>query len=90
VYKAGFIYHKAGIFLTDIVANTQKQQSLILRVDDEKQSRLMNAVDRINKKHGDHTVRPLAMGFDQKWNMKQARLSPRYTIRLDEVLRVRA
>lgn len=90
VYKPGFIYHKAGIFLTDIVPDTEKQQSLLVRVDDERDARLMSAVDRINKKHGRHTVRPLAMGFDQKWKMKQARLSPRYTTRLDEVLRVRA
>jgi DNA polymerase V len=50
----------------------------------------MEAVDRINQKHGRHTVRPLAMEHDRAWKMKRGRLSGRYTTRLDEVLRVKA
>ena len=90
VYKAGFIYHKAGIFLTDIVPAAEQQQSLLAQVESERQGRLMEAVDRINKKHGRHTIRPLAMGFDHSWQMKQSRLTGRYTTRLDAVLRVTA
>jgi DNA polymerase V len=88
VYKHGFIYHKSGVFLTDIVPDTEKQRHLVLRPDDERNSRLMDAVDRINRKHGRHTVRPLAVGFDHSWEMKQARLSPRYTTRVNEVLKM--
>ncbi|HEY0100131.1 MAG TPA: DUF4113 domain-containing protein, partial [Pyrinomonadaceae bacterium] len=90
VYKPGFVYQKAGVFLTDIVADTQRQQSLVLRMDDERRLRLMEAVDRINRKHGRHTVRPLAMGNACAWEMRRTQLSGRYTTRLDEVLRVRA
>jgi len=49
----------------------------------------MDAVDRINRKYGRNTIRPLAVGFAHEWRMKQQRLSPRYTTRLDEVLRVK-
>ncbi len=52
--------------------------------------RLMEAVDGIDRKHGKHTVRTLAMGFGQKWQMKRTRLSQRYTTRWDELLNVRA
>jgi DNA polymerase V len=90
VYKPGFVYHKAGVFLTDIVPDAGKQWSFLERADDERQARLMDAVDRVNGKYGRHTVRPLSVGFDHKWKMKQARVSPRYTTRLDEVLRVKA
>ena len=48
------------------------------------------AVDRINRKHGRHTVRPLAMGNDRTWEMRRGRVSGRYTTRLDEVFRVKA
>jgi DNA polymerase V len=89
-YKPGYIYHKSGVFLTDIVPDTERQRHLVLRPDEERNSRLMDAVDRINRKHGRHTVRPLAVGFDHSWQMKQARLSPRYTTRVGEVLRVMA
>lgn len=52
VYKPGFVYHKAGVFLTDIVADSERQQSLMLPIDDERRMRLMEAVDWINRKHG--------------------------------------
>jgi hypothetical protein len=51
------------VFLTDIVRNTQRQQSLLLPLETERQVRLMEAVDRLNKKYGQHTLRPLSMGF---------------------------
>ena len=50
----------------------------------------MDTVDRINHKHGCHTVRPLAMGHDRGWEMRRGQLSGRYTTRLEEVLRVYA
>ena len=78
------------MFLTDIVAEAERQQSLLLRIDGERRLRLMEAVDRINRKHGRHTVRPLAIGLDREWEMRRGRVSGRYTTRLDEVLRVKA
>ena len=74
IFKPGFVYHKAGIFLTDIVPDTSLQQSLLLEVDHERQLRLMEAIDQINQKHGRHTIRPLRMGFEQKCRMRQERL----------------
>jgi DNA polymerase V len=89
-YKPGFVYHKAGVFLTDIVADAKRQQSLMSRIDDGRHMRLMEAVDSINRKYSRHTVRPLAMGYDRAWEMRRGRLSGRYTTRLEEVLRVKA
>jgi DNA polymerase V len=60
------------------------------RVDSERHLRLMEAVDRINRRHGRHTVRTLAMGQDRAWDMRRGRLSGRYTTRLGEVLKVKA
>lgn len=85
IYKPGYEYRKAGIFLSDITFDHSKQQSFLLKVDDEKQTRLMGAMDKINYRYGRHTVRPAAMGFDHQWRMKQANLSNRYTTRLNEI-----
>lgn len=90
VYKPGFVYHKAGIFLSDIVADTQRQQSILAGIDNERRVRVMRAVDEINRRHGRYTVRPLAASSERGWEMRRQRLSPRYTTRLDEVLRVKA
>jgi DNA polymerase V len=89
-YKPGFIYHKAGVFLTDIVLDKERQQSILAGIDDERRVRLMQAVDRINRIHGRHTVRPLALSSARGWEMRRQNLSPRYTTRFDEVLRVKA
>lgn len=85
IYKPGFEYRKAGIFLSDITFDNAKQQSFFLKVDEKKQTGLMQAVDIINGRFGRHTIRPLAMGFDHKWKMKQEKLSSRYTTQLNEI-----
>ena len=90
IYKPGFVYHKAGIFLSDIVADAERQQSILAGIDDDRRVRVMRAVDEINRRHGRHTVRPLAVSSERGWEMRRQHLSPRYTTRLDEVLRVRA
>jgi DNA polymerase V len=90
IYKPGFEYRKAGIFLSDITYDNAKQQSFFLKIDEKKQTGLMQAVDKINGRFGRHTIRPLAMGFQHKWKMKQEKLSSRYTTRLSEVPNVRA
>lgn len=89
VYKPGFSYHKAGVFLTDIVKDTQRQQSLLVPLETERQVRLMEAVDQLNKRYGPHTLRPLSMGLEQGWNMKREQVSCRYTTQLAEVLKAR-
>lgn len=90
LYKPGYEYRKAGIFLSDITFENAKQQSFFQTVDNEKQTKIMQAVDKINERFGRHTVRPLAMGFEHKWKMKQERLSSRYMTRLNEIPNVRA
>lgn len=88
VYKRGFVYHRAGLFLTDIVPDTERQQSLTDGIDGERRLRVMDAVDQINRRHGCRTIRPLGAGIDCGWEMRRGRLSGRYTTRLDEVLKV--
>ncbi len=90
VYKPGFVYHKAGVFHSDIVPDTERQQSALAPIDDERRVRVMRTVDEINRRHGRYTVRPLSLGNDRGWEMRRQNLSPRYTTRLDEVLRVKA
>jgi DNA polymerase V len=90
IYKPGFVYQKPGVFPTDIVADAERQQSLLLRIEGERRMRLVEAVDRINRRHGHHTVRPLALGHDRGWEMRRGRLSGRYMMQLEETLKVRA
>jgi DNA polymerase V len=90
VYRPGFVYHKAGVFLTDIVPESERQQSVLAGIDDERLLRAMYAVDGINCRHRRYTVRPLSLGVGRDWDMRRQKVSPRYTTRIDEVLRVKA
>ncbi|HJQ26914.1 MAG TPA: DUF4113 domain-containing protein [Blastocatellia bacterium] len=89
VYKPGFGYHKPGVFLTDIVRDTQRQQSLLVPLESERYARLMEAVDALNRRYGRHTIRPLSMGTGRTWDMRRERMSGRYTTKLGEVLKAR-
>ena len=66
----------------------EKQSSLFREVDpeqEEKQRRLMAAVDALNLHYGRGTVRTATAGFEQSWQMRRGRMSPCYTTRLREV-----
>jgi DNA polymerase V len=89
IYKPGFEYRKTGVLLTDIVPDKGKQASFLLNVNDGKQQSVMRAVDQINHRFGRNSIRPLAMGFNHDWRMKQERLSNRYTTRIDEIASVK-
>jgi DNA polymerase V len=63
IYKPGFEYRKAGVFVTDIVPDAGKQANLLLNVDDQKQQAMMQAIDRINYKYGKRGFICLRLGI---------------------------
>jgi DNA polymerase V len=54
-----------------------------------KHSSLMLVVDRINQSFGQQKIKLASQDQKRIWKMKQEKLSPRYTTRLDEVIEVR-
>jgi DNA polymerase V len=76
--------------LTTYIVRVEGDSMEGIGMDDERRVRAMRAVDEINRRHGRHTVRPLAVGAGRGWDMRRQRLSPRYTTRLNEALRVKA
>ena len=92
IYRAGHRYSKAGVLCLGLVPRAGRQASLFqppARERDEKEKRLMAAVDEINAVHGRHAIRPLRMGFGQAWKAKAERCSPRYTTRWSDLPRAR-
>ena len=49
---------------------------------------LFRKIDKINRTMGRDTVRILSQGFPKKWKLKQENLSPCYTTRWDDLLRI--
>ena len=90
IFREEFRYKKAGVLLTELVQTQQIQLSLFDNRDRERSTRLMTAMDYINTQMGAGTIRYATVGFRNRWKMRSARRSPRYTTRWDELAVVQA
>jgi DNA polymerase V len=88
IFQEGYGYRKAGVMLNSLSPADQ----LTLRLfDDERWERFRQvsiAVDEINKKYGQDTVRFGIAKPNGCWRTKFQKRSPRYTTRLQEVLSI--
>ena len=88
IYRPGYEYKKAGIFLNDLSKNTFIQQDFFGTFDSLKEIELMRTIDSLNRFHGKGTVKSAACGVDQFWKMLSEMKSPCYTTRWSELLKV--
>ncbi len=89
IWKAGHRYQKAGVMLGDFYSQGVAQLNLFDELAPRHNSaRLMQVLDQLNAKNGRGALfcRP---GIQQQWQMKREMLSPRYTTRYGDLLRVR-
>lgn len=88
IYRKGYNYKKAGVIVTGIVPQSALQQDMFIQSDTAKESRLMTALDKVNKQMGRDKLRLAAQGFDGRWKLRQERLSPGYTTNWNELLKI--
>lgn len=90
VWKDGRRYQKAGVMLGDFFSQGVAQLNLF---DDNAPRRnsdkLMKVLDHLNTKDGVGTLYFAGQGIQQQWQMKRDMLSPRYTTRYEDLLRVK-
>lgn len=90
MYRSGYRYKKAGVMLTLLSDKHARQASIFDNlVVTQRSTKLMAALDMINRDHGRGTVRSGVSGFTQHWAMRNENRSPRYTTRWDELPIVR-
>ena len=94
MFKPGYRYTKAGVLCLDLVPDDEKQASLFRLIDperEEKERRLMEAVDKLNLWGGHGTVHAASAGTGtkQEWRMRRERKSPCYTTRIDDLPKAR-
>ena len=77
------------MIVSGIVSQYQVQLSFFDDIGDiEKRHNLMRAMDTVNDSYGRMKVRFAVNGFERKWKLKQKRLSPFYTTRMEELMQV--
>ncbi len=79
IYREGYQYKKAGVMLTGLVLLSQIQTDLFDQQDRGRSKRLMSALDAINDRWGDGTLRYAASGMTRAWRTQFHRRSPAYT-----------
>ncbi len=86
LFRPGFRYAKAGVMLMDIAPADSMQQSLFgCETDSGKSTRLMQALDSINRRLGQDTVFLAGAGIQKRWRMKRGNKSPGYTTNWEEI-----
>jgi len=89
IYKEGYLYNKAAIYATGITSENELQGNLFDAAENrEKRKDVTKALDRLNLRHGKGTVF-LASEGKKGWSMKRAMLSPCYTTKWDDLIRVK-
>ena len=89
IYKEGLIYTKSGVIVGDTVPADQVQLNLFYsEQSEEKRKDLYKTVDFINQTMGRDKIQLLGQGIAKKWKLKQENLSPCYTTRWADLLRV--
>ena len=84
LFKPEYEYKKAGIMLGEITPVGQYQADW-LEPPQATSTKLMDALDGLNKRFGRGTVKVSTQGANKEWQMRQERKSPNYTTRWDEV-----
>ena len=89
IFNPDFLYMKCGVTVMDLVAESAVQGSFFDGADRQKAKHLMKTIDEINRDLGKETVRSAVQGFERTYRLKAEYLSPRYTTRMDDILRIR-
>lgn len=92
LWRDGYRYFKAGVILVDLYRPDELPVTdLFATRDPAKSKALMGALDAINSRFGRESVRPGGLAKRSGgWAMKRGNLSPAYTTRLEDVLKVKA
>ena len=87
IYRPGFNYKRVGILLSGFVPDNTIQQDMFLGNRNlSKLAKLQKVVDRINAKYDRNQLGFACQGFAKRWQMKQERLSKKFTTSIKDIL----
>ena len=91
IYRSGHQYKKTGIFVTDLIAEQDRQPDFFEdTTSDERHRKIDAVVDELNRKLGRNAIRYGSMGLDPRWAMRQENRSRKFTTRWDQLPEAKA
>ena len=88
LFTEGEIYKKAGVIVTQIIPENQKQFHLF-EEENPKHLKLMKVMDDYHKKTGERKIRLGNQDLQKTWKMKQNHLSKKYTTDIKQIMEVK-
>ena len=79
---------KCGVTVMDLVPESAVQGSFFDEADRQKNRHVMRTIDQINQSLGKEILRTAVQGFERPYRLRTDYLSPRYTTRMGEILRI--
>lgn len=87
IFIQGYQYKKAGVIIMDF-SEEDKLQINLFENSNSRHRLLMESMDKINAKHGQHKIKLASQDLEKVWKMKQERLSPCFTTKLSDVITI--
>ena len=92
-FRSDALYKKAGVILSQLTPRQWTQTtpslfSLTSAHNDRQQENLQKTIDQLTQRFGKHTIVPASNQLDPSWQMRRDYLSPCYTTRIEDILRV--
>jgi len=90
IFKADdYLYMKCGVEVLDIIPDDEFQFNMFDNKDRAKTTKALKAMDSLNVYFGKGTVRMAVQRFDERYKLRADHLSPRYTTRLSDILKIK-
>lgn len=88
IFKKGYAYKKTGVIAIDCIPEDPEQLNIFER-SNPKHKALMKTIDGINQAIGTSKVKLASQDLKRKGNTRQDKLSPHYTTRITDVIKVK-
>jgi DNA polymerase V len=85
----GYLYMKCGVIVEDLVPEASVQANLFDARDRRRERKLATIMDELNNSLGKNTLKMATQRFDERYKLRAAHLSPRYTTDIHAILKVK-
>ena len=88
IFRQGIDYKKAGTIVMGLDSSDNYQLNLFEN-ENPKHKYLMKTIDYIQRKEGQSKIKLASQDLRKRWKMKQEKLSPNYTCKVNDIIKVK-
>ena len=88
IFKEGINYKKAGTVVMGLDSSENHQLNLFEN-ENPRHKYLMKIIDFVQRKEGQSKIKLASQDLRKRWKMKQEKLSPNYTCKINDIIRVK-